>query len=134
MQRRFAGLDGLRGYGMLLVLVAHVGIYGGLDDGGLDGVTSKVVLRGGYAVVMFFVLSGFLITGALLDTKDRSRYFRNFYARRALRILPIYVAVVVVGLVVVPAVVTVSDSYRDQAGEQVWYWLYATNIGIAVKG
>ncbi len=66
--------DGLRGIAILGVLLFHTGRFS----------------LGWTGVVLFFVLSGFLITGILLDGKQRPAYFRNFYARRALRIFPAY--------------------------------------------
>jgi peptidoglycan/LPS O-acetylase OafA/YrhL len=74
-------LDGLRGIAILLVLAFHTELLP----------TLKPLLRDGWAGVdLFFVLSGFLITRALLKNRNSPRYFTNFYARRILRIWPVY--------------------------------------------
>ena len=61
--------------------------------------TEAILPFSGYghsAVIVFFVLSGFLITGILLRSRGKPNYFRNFYARRTLRIIPIYFLVIFV--------------------------------------
>ncbi len=97
LRPRMPELDTLRGIAVLLVLFFHgFGFEFGLL--GLHGIPKLLVaatLPGWVGVNLFFVLSGFLITGILLDTKARPDYFRRFYYRRALRILPIYYAVLI---------------------------------------
>jgi peptidoglycan/LPS O-acetylase OafA/YrhL len=88
---RVPELDGLRGLAILLVLFFHVGILKPTPSGAL---LDPVITFGWSGVDLFFVLSGFLIGGILLDNRDSERYFAPFYARRFFRILPIYMVVV----------------------------------------
>ena len=89
-------LDGLRGFGVLMVLTGHAA-------GFVEAWPHATVL--GYVrftIDLFFVLSGFLITGILLDSKGSRHYFRNFYARRLLRVWPLYYLVLFLVFVVAP--------------------------------
>jgi len=93
-------LDGFRATAIWTVMLMHVFI--GFPDytpGILPRLLSPVQF-GWLGVDLFFVLSGFLITGILLDSRDQPRYWRNFYGRRVLRILPVYVVVVSITAVV----------------------------------
>jgi peptidoglycan/LPS O-acetylase OafA/YrhL len=88
-------LDALRGIAVLLVLLHNTDKYPSLH-------LHLVSDNGWMGVDLFFVLSGFLITGILLDTKQLEGYFKNFYARRCLRIWPLYYSVLFFMFVVVP--------------------------------
>jgi peptidoglycan/LPS O-acetylase OafA/YrhL len=87
---RLPELDGLRGLAVLGVLFYHC------HPRLLGTWIHYPALWGWAGVNLFFVLSGFLITGILLETRDKKNYFRNFYAHRALRIWPVYVLVLAV--------------------------------------
>ncbi len=83
-------LQGLRGIAVLAVVVYHC-------HPRLEGTwVHSASLWGWTGVNLFFVLSGFLITSILLEAREKPHYFRNFYARRALRIWPVYVLVLAV--------------------------------------
>ena len=92
-------LDGFRAVAVWMVLCAHLLAGWTLPEGatrGIPGPILWVVSRGWLGVDLFFVLSGFLITGILLDSRDRPKFFRNFYGRRVLRIFPLYMVVIAV--------------------------------------
>ena len=121
-------LDALRGLAILLVMGFHFG-QGGEDGSSLEKFISKVLGIGYHGVDLFFVLSGFLITGILLDTRDAPRYFRNFYIRRTLRIFPLYYGVLLVTLMVLPLVLPMGASpYHEAQKQQAWLWCYGSNI------
>jgi peptidoglycan/LPS O-acetylase OafA/YrhL len=93
-------LDGLRGIAIILVLLHHLTTY--RPTRGVDMWIASVPLIGWAGVDLFFVLSGFLITGILIDARGGRRYFTSFYARRTLRIFPLYYLVLFLALVVLP--------------------------------
>jgi peptidoglycan/LPS O-acetylase OafA/YrhL len=98
MKERVPQLDAVRGIAILIVMVHNAAH-------NLPSLPFQAVLGYGWmGVDLFFVLSGFLITGILVDTQQREGYFKNFYARRCLRIWPLYFSVLVFMFVIVPQV------------------------------
>ena len=87
--RHIAALDGVRGLAVLIVFSFHYagGTHSSFTPMRLFGLLNK----GGWSgVVLFFVLSGFLITGILWDSFGDPHWWRKFFARRSLRIFPLY--------------------------------------------
>jgi peptidoglycan/LPS O-acetylase OafA/YrhL len=90
-------LDTIRGIAVLGVLLLHAFSwqYAGFHFGALARTLLIATRPGWLGVNLFFVLSGFLITGILLDSKQRPHFYRTFYTRRALRILPAYYSLLI---------------------------------------
>jgi peptidoglycan/LPS O-acetylase OafA/YrhL len=126
---RIPELDGVRGIAILLVLVWH---FVGAPLGQLPGPAAQWVQRilglAGSGVDLFFVLSGFLIGGILLDHRTSPRYFRAFYARRLTRILPLYFVWLAVFFVLLAAfpLFTSSPPVRQLFADPLPAWSYAT--------
>lgn len=93
---RIPELDGLRGLAVTLVVVSHYAYFGPAPGDHPMGVErlylyfQRLFAIGWSGVDLFFVLSGFLIGGILLDAKNSPSYYKTFYLRRFYRILPIY--------------------------------------------
>jgi peptidoglycan/LPS O-acetylase OafA/YrhL len=88
--RRLLPLDGVRGLAILAVFLFHYGRGASQSPVAWVRGLSGFVGLGWSGVDLFFVLSGFLITGILYDTTADPGYYRKFYIRRILRIFPIY--------------------------------------------
>jgi len=115
-------LQGLRGIAVLLVVMYH-------NLPLLKGTWIYQPLLWGWAGVnLFFVLSGFLITSILIEARDKPHYFRDFYARRALRIWPMYVLLLVVCYAVPDWFL--GGTWKDQTRWQtlVAYALFVQNL------
>ena len=111
-------LDGIRAFAVCGVILEH---WASGFPGALRAMVGSIDL-GGLGVECFFVLSGFLITLILLDTKDRNLPFRkalgHFYTRRVLRIFPAYYATLLLGLWIFPPMREVFN----------WHALYLSNL------
>ncbi|MBK8322657.1 MAG: acyltransferase [Betaproteobacteria bacterium] len=123
--RHLPSLDGLRGVAILLVLCHQ------FDRIQVTAATGPGVRIFDYAlnvgwigVQLFFVLSGFLITGILMDAKGCPNFIRNFYVRRALRIFPLYFGALMVFLVALPNLGLAPKSWGEV---DFAYWVFLSN-------
>jgi len=120
-QHYYPGLDSLRGVAILLVLNFH--IFG--------------FSPGWVGVDLFFVLSGFLITKNLLDTRDSNGYFRLFFIRRMLRIFPLYFFVLIAFYTAAPFLFSQKQPgsvYAYYTGNQLWFYTFTQNWLFVKKG
>lgn len=124
-QPHYSGLDGLRALAVLAVIAVHVEIKS-LAGYGVDWLT-YITTAGWVGVDLFFVISGLLITGILLRTKGIPRYYRKFFWHRILRIVPVYIAFLIVLCLALPLTgvpifkVTTPDRYTAWSAAGYYY-------------
>ena len=116
---RLPALDGIRAIAVLAVVALHAGM----------------LPWGWIGVDLFFTLSGFLITGILLDAKDArgsgwATYAKPFYMRRLLRIVPLAWAFLAILFLVAPALGIVRPVPFT---EQIWYWAFLSNAWLGFR-
>ncbi|GAC1363781.1 MAG: acyltransferase [Acidobacteriaceae bacterium] len=117
---RFPALDGIRAIAVLMVFADHFG--GGSHGGRVLQMVNNLRTRGWIGVDLFFVLSGFLITGILYDTRNDSKFFQRFFARRAVRIFPVFYLVLGILLLLTPIF-----QYEWRLGH-LWFLVYLGNF------
>jgi peptidoglycan/LPS O-acetylase OafA/YrhL len=128
-QGRILELDGLRAFAIIPVLLYHF-----IPKTGWLSWIAPFCAPGWAGVDLFFVLSGFLITGILLDKVGSSHYYQDFIIRRALRILPLYYACLAL---FTSAIYLAPDQTTWRAlqawGGAGWFVVYAGNIRVAIQ-
>lgn len=123
-------LDALRALGLCLVLIDHFWV------DGLSYLVFQLGNTGWIAMDSFFVMSGVLITGILLDSRDKPGYYSKYYARRSLRIFPLYYLVLTL-LWVIARFTNSGIFYHDIVAywfSPAWFTFYVGNIREAVVG
>lgn len=124
--RYYSQLDGVRAVAALMVMFLH--FFGTVQPKDhFFGLLNRFASFGQTGVSIFFVLSGFLITRILMQTKDNARYFSDFYIRRALRILPLYYLFLIIYYYIAPILQhTAVVPFSNQA----YYWVYLQNFAM----
>lgn len=120
--------DGLRGLAILAVMVHH--FWPGV---GHLAPWSHVPHLGWIGVDLFFVISGCLITGILLDTRHQVGFLRKFYSRRIIRIFPLYYLFVAAAFVVIPRLQGTGE-FLERSGSCWWYIAYLGNVRESLRG
>lgn len=133
MYNRIKELDGLRGVAVVLVMALHLfkrAAY--FTEHPVLETFTTITTVGWVGVDIFFALSGFLITSILLRSKTEEHYFKNFYVRRALRILPLYYVAILFVLLFAPKVEPEFTSQLNTALPIML--LYQQNWALLFKG
>jgi peptidoglycan/LPS O-acetylase OafA/YrhL len=117
-------LDGIRGLAILLVLMNHLWSWNAHSGRWLVDVLGEIRGLSWVGVNLFFALSGFLITGILMNTLSSRSFFKTFYARRVLRIFPLYY-----GFLLLLLLLTIPLHFTWN-GWQYFYLTYTANLAL----
>jgi peptidoglycan/LPS O-acetylase OafA/YrhL len=131
--KHLPALDAIRGLAIIAVLIYRFG-GGSPHPASVDGGTLPLLHLGMRGVDLFFVLSGFLITGILYDARGKEHFFSRFYWRRTVRIFPLYYAVLFLSLVVTPVFLGIQTWNQAAIERSPWLWCYGTNISQSATG
>ena len=136
--RHVPALDGVRGLAVLIVVIHNAGWIAGESAQFPVKLFMAIAATGWIGVQLFFALSGFLITGILLDSVGKQHYFRSFFLRRTLRIFPLYYAYVAATVFIAAPLAWDPAWAADVRASQWPYWLYVSNwmqpLGISIHG
>lgn len=125
---RYPALDGLRGFAAVAVVFNHLGPQS-ITDGQWGMLPITWGAQFGWAGVdLFFVLSGFLITGILIENRTAPNYFAAFYTHRALRILPVYLILLIINTIVIPVFFPAFFATMSAPGSLWPHWLFLTSL------
>jgi peptidoglycan/LPS O-acetylase OafA/YrhL len=124
--RQIPALDGIRGLAIVWVVLHNTTDLPTTPSGGAFHLFLLLAHPGWIGVQLFFALSGLLITAGLLDSQGTQNYFSGFYAKRALRILPLYYSVLLALLVLLPRLVTLPAPFTTEG--QASLWLFTANL------
>jgi peptidoglycan/LPS O-acetylase OafA/YrhL len=121
-------LDGLRGLAVMVVVWHNVAGVASVTPRTLAGKLYFIPAAGGWVgVTLFFALSGFLITGILMDMRGTTKAWLRFTERRALRIFPLYFVTLLVAFLLLPTVGMLPSWLVMDREHQFWYWTYLVN-------
>jgi peptidoglycan/LPS O-acetylase OafA/YrhL len=135
--RHYRSLDGLRGLAILLVVPHNTDITVPVLHGPF-AIFAVLIDRGWVGVQLFFVLSGFLITEQLCRTRHAPNYLGGFYARRVLRIVPLYIAAVLLAWVLMGVLASRGHAVAHTPAWALWLGILVINwtepLGTEIPG
>ncbi|ARV15119.1 acyltransferase family protein [Polaribacter sp. SA4-12] len=128
----YKNLDGVRGLAAIMVMFFHFFHRSFNNNSMILNVVKKISILGQTGVTLFFVLSGFLITRILLNTKSDEGYFKKFYLRRSLRIFPLYYFFLFFSFFVAPYLFGSGEpcvySRYTPVSDQLYFYTYLQNF------
>jgi peptidoglycan/LPS O-acetylase OafA/YrhL len=129
--KHIPALDGLRGIAIIMVILYHFIRFE--PQGSFQELFKRISEMGYMGVDLFFVLSGFLISGILFSIYEKGQGLKQFFVRRVLRIFPAYFFLLILMFYISPLFST-SIPYELSLENSQYFWLYLLNFYIELNG